>query len=348
MRRRGEGGRREQRGDEQRAKGWTGHVTLLSFDGRSADTRSSHDVITGASLSDVWPEVSTRLGRLLTSRGASRDVADDLVQEVAARALAREVVFADAADLMRWAVPVALNLLVDNARSAGRVTVGIDGWDAAEGDVADLVAHRDRLNRVLGAVARLSAADREALTAAEDAPSDRREAVKLAVRRHRARRRLLALVDGVAGLAGVLGWIGVWARRARPGRSVAVAALPVAFVLPVALVLVNPAPEAAPERAIAMAPAPRVAVPVTVSRPLPATAARPAVAVRPARATRVVAPKTPTVVEDDAPAPRAPSDVVKVGPKGNEVVVTGRPRNANDRLVCIYDPLPVVGAPCVG
>ena len=149
------------------------------MDGRTPDTRPHAAVITGPSLADVWPEVSGRLGRLLASRGASRDLADDVVQEVAARALARAIVFEDAADLMRWAVPVALNLLVDSARHAGRVTVGIEGWDAAEGDVADLVAHRDRLTRVLGAVERLSDADRVALTSAE-APADRREAVKLA------------------------------------------------------------------------------------------------------------------------------------------------------------------------
>jgi DNA-directed RNA polymerase specialized sigma24 family protein len=283
-------------------------------------------LITGAALADVWPEVSTRLGKLLTSRGAARDVADDVVQEVAARALSHGIVFDDAADLMRWAVPVALNLLVDHARAAGRVTLGIDGYDTALADVADLVAHRDRLRQVLGAVARLSDADRAALAPEAEAPADRREAVKLAVRRHRARRRLLALVDGVAAF---VGWLGVHARRSR----VAVTAVPVAFVLPVALVLVSPV---LPEQGRDATAAPRVVTPaleraVTVSAPTRATVAPPA---RPA----VAAPKARRVA-GTAPAPK-PSEVVRVGPKGNGVVVQERRATRSDHLVCVAD-LPV-------
>ncbi|HEX8002720.1 MAG TPA: hypothetical protein VF519_08490 [Mycobacteriales bacterium] len=299
-------------------------------------------MITGPSLADVWPEVSTRLGRLLASRGASRDVADDVVQEVAARVLAHGVTFADAADLMRWAVPVALNLLVDAARHNVRVEVGIDGWDRAEGDVADVVAHRDRLRRVVGAVARLSDADRAALTDG-GAPADRREAVRLAVRRHRARRRLLALVDGVAALTGLLGGLGAWLRRWRPSR-VAVAAVPVAFVLPVALVLVQPVPQ---ERRIDVAAAPGQAALVSPAGP----AAAPRAATRPRAARRVAAAHPARRVAAAVPARPAPvptKDVVNVGPRGREVRVIQRPRTAEDRLFCMDQPLPVVGMPCVG
>lgn len=311
------------------------------MDGRSPETRAHAGMITGPSLADVWPEVSGRLGRLLASRGASRDLADDVVQEVAARALARGIVFDDAADLMRWAVPVALNLLVDSARHAGRVTVGIDGWDAAEGDVADLVAHRDRLTRVLGAVERLSDADRVALTSVE-APADRREAVKLAVRRHRARRRLLALVDGVAAFVALAG---VWARRTRAPRTATVAALPVAFVLPVALVLVQPVPAPPAERAIAVAAPPRVAVPL--SAPAAARAVRVAAPQRPASRGAARAEPARTVAKGVAAPPRT-REVVNVGPD-DERRLRIRQRNGTngDHILCIHDPLPVVGSPCV-
>ena len=308
------------------------------MDGRTPDTRGRPGLITGDSLAEVWPEVSGRLGRLLASRGASRDVADDVVQEVAARALAREIVFDDAADLMRWAVPVALNLLVDSARHAGRVTVGIDGWDVAEGDVADLVAHRDRLTRVLGAVARLSDADRIALTSAES-PADRREAVKLAVRRHRARRRLLALVDGVAAF---VAWLGLSLRRARAPRAVSVAALPVAFVLPVALVLVQPAPHA-PERAITIGAPPRVAAPLTVTAAAPAAPAR-ATSGRASRAARRVTAAA-TVARPAGPAAKRPREVVSVGPEGRELRIRQRQGTNGDHILCVHEPLPVIGEP---
>ena len=316
-------------------------MTLLRLDGRvPADTRVPGGLITGEDLASVWPEVSTRLGKLLTSRGATRDLADDVVQEVAARALARGVVFEDAADLMRWAVPVALNLLVDSARAAGRVTVGIDGWDSAVSDVADVVAHRDRLHRVLGAVAHLSAADRAALTS-DEAPIDRREAVKLAVRRHRARRRLIALVDGVAG---ILVWFGVWGRRTRATRGVAVATVPVALALPVALVLVTPAPVESPREVRISTASPRLADARVPAAPRPAVR-RPAE--RPATVRTGAASVSAVRRPGTKPKPQ-PREVLRVGSQGNGVRVVERPATESDALLCLQQDLPLVGTPCVG
>jgi hypothetical protein len=182
-------------------------------------------VITADALAVVWPEVSRRLARLLASRGAAHDVVDDIVQEVAARVLSRAIAFEDAADLMRWTVPVALNLLVDHARATKRVTVG-GQVDTTVPDIADVVVDRDRLGRVLGAVAQLSDGDRAALVAPGVPAADRRESVRLAVRRHRARRRLLALVDGAAGIAAWLGLrMGLRLRRTRSGVLTATVAL---------------------------------------------------------------------------------------------------------------------------
>lgn len=295
----------------------------------AADTRPRDDVITADDLSVVWPEVSHRLAKLLTSRGAPRDVVDDVVQETAARVLARGIVFDDAMDLMRWAVPVALNLLVDNARAAAKVTPVTEDHDAPVADVADLVAHRDRLGRVLGAVRQLSPADRAALATPTEVPADRREAVKLAVRRHRARRRLLALVDGVAAFAALLG---AWLRRSRSSAATATVAIAAA---PMALLLVAPfappSPDSAPATSGVSVQEPRRAPVVRRSaRVVPAArVARPAAAVRVRRAAAPAAP---------AAAPAVRKDVARVGGgKAGGVAVVGRDRTDDDGFVCVRD-----------
>jgi hypothetical protein len=304
-------------------------LTLLPVGAGAADTRPRDDLITADDLSVVWPEVSHRLAKLLTSRGAARDVVDDVVQEVAARILAHGIVYVDAMDLMRWAVPVALNLLVDNARAAAKVTPVTEDHHSPVSDVADLVAHRDRLGRVLGAVRQLSPADRAALATPSEAPADRREAVKLAVRRHRARRRLLALVDGVAAFLGV---VGGWLRRTRSSAATATVAIAAA---PMALLLVAPyAPPAAD-------PSPMTSgVSVQERRRVPSVR-------RPARAVPVRRPARPVPVVrvrpvSPRPAPAAPAakreELARMGGgKAGAVAVLGHDASEEDGFVCVRD-----------
>ncbi len=309
-------------------------MTLLSLGDVAADTRPASTLITG-DLATVWPEVSHRLAKLLTSRGASPDVVDDVVQEVAARVLSYGVSFDSAMDLMRWAVPVALNLLVDNARAVQRVTpVDTDDYDQPCADVADLVAHRDRVRRVLGAIPLLSPADRAALASPQETPADRKEAVRLAVRRHRARRRLLALVDGVAAFAAFVGALLKRTRMSTASASVAVAALPVALLL----VAPGSAPDGSgtPERAVEAVRPARVVRP---AQPAPARerpAQRPAVR-RPGGTSRP-APARPAV----RPAGPAAKTVVDVDHAG--VKVEQHDPRKGDGLVCVRDarPLPDV------
>lgn len=295
----------------------------------AADTRPRDDVITADDLSVVWPEVSHRLAKLLTSRGATRDVVDDVVQEVAARVLARGIVFDDAMDLMRWAVPVALNLLVDNARAAAKVTAVTDDHDSPVGDVADLVAHRDRLGRVLGAVRQLSPADRAALATPTEVPADRREAVKLAVRRHRARRRLLALVDGVAAFVALVGGM---LRRSRPSAvtaTVAIAAAPMALFLvaPFTPPAVEPAPETS---GVSVQERRRVPAARRVVRTVPAP--RPVRPAPVARAAGVAPPAAP------AKPPVKPKELARVGGgRAGGVAVVGRDTAEGDGFVCVRD-----------
>lgn len=287
-------------------------------------------MITDNALSAVWPEVSLRLAKLLASRGAAPDVVDDVVQEVAARVLAKRIAFTDAMDLMRWAVPVALNLLVDNARAGQRLTPVTDDHDQPMADVADLVAHRDRLNRVLRALPLLSDSDRAVLTGPEVVPSDRKEAVRLAVRRHRARRRLLALVDGVAAFVALAAGL-----LRRTGRSAATAGVAIAAT-PVALMLLSPGtPTPQRDVAPATADAERASVERAVSR---AAAVRTVPAARPRPATASVRKAAPPAAAKAA-APRPPDEVVRVpgGTNGGDIAVTGRDRRPDDGLVCLRD-----------
>src|SRR5258708_28402810 len=63
-----------------------------------------------------WPGVRAKLLRVLYSRNVSRPDAEDIVQEVAARALTRGRGFASQEDLARWAWRVAWNLRIDAVR----------------------------------------------------------------------------------------------------------------------------------------------------------------------------------------------------------------------------------------
>jgi DNA-directed RNA polymerase specialized sigma24 family protein len=296
-------------------------VTLRRVTELGSGTRVPDGVITADALAAVWPEVSLRLTRLLGSRGAARDVTDDIVQEVAARVLSRGIVFDDAADLMRWTVPVALNLLVDHARATKRVSVG-QAVDSTVPDIADVVVDRDRLGRVLGAVAQLSDGDRAALVASGLPAADRRESVRHAVRRHRARRRLLAIVDGAAGIAA---WLGLRLRRTRGGALTA----SVALALPVGMFVglpghVRPAP-APGINAAAPVEAPRLLrVDAATSHPPADLPGRPA-ATRPAshRAAR----------RATAAAPHG----ITYGPHHADVRVKERGAAHGDGLVCVRD-----------
>lgn len=160
-------------------------------------------VITGyaAHFSTAWPGVACRLRRRLRHLGAAEIDVEDLLQETAARALAREVPFVGEDDLLAWATVVSRRLAI----AAHRRTLRLSACDdptaerASAVDVEREVIARDAAERVLRAVPSLSAADRQAL-AVTATPADRQEAVRLNVRRHRARARLRAAAGGVWAL----------------------------------------------------------------------------------------------------------------------------------------------------
>jgi membrane-associated protease RseP (regulator of RpoE activity) len=187
-------------------------------------------------------------------------------------------------------------------------------------DTAVVVEHRLRLERALAVLATFSDADRAAVMD-DDAPAVRREAVRLAVRRHRARARLRAAIAGIAAILG---------RAVRP-RRVAVAATPVALVGALVLTLaphVTPAaPDAAPDRSV-----PVVRMPVTTAatvvavRPVPRPAATPA-AVSAGRVAR-------DAVTRPAKSPREDIAKVPVAPHTGATIFQ-RDSHPGDPLVCV-------------
>lgn len=73
-----------------------------------------------ARFARIWPAASTRLLRLLELRGLDKDTAEDIVQEVAARALASGFDFDGLDDFLWWAAPIVRNLHVDLLRAAAK------------------------------------------------------------------------------------------------------------------------------------------------------------------------------------------------------------------------------------
>ena len=159
-------------------------------------TRPS-DLDISNSLEAVWPEVGERLQRALRARGLGPEAAEDIAQEVAARAVETRVQFSSPDDLMRWAWVVGRNLSIDQRRRHERVSLGDVPEQATQ--PADVVAHqRLAVGAVLAEVAALSAADRAAL--ANVAEEGGRSPGYLAVRRHRLRRKLARVRDAFGGL----------------------------------------------------------------------------------------------------------------------------------------------------
>jgi hypothetical protein len=166
-------------------------------------------------ISAVWPEVFEAVVTTLRRRGVGLHAAEDATQEAGSRVLAHEIGFTDADDLRRWVQTVAWRLAIDESRRLARYDGDAPLEAASFQEVPAEVEHRLHLAATRKAWRTLSPADREAIVGSGGGDHDRcpaltrKEAVRLAVRRHRARARLLALVEGVAAIV----LVGV--RRAR-------------------------------------------------------------------------------------------------------------------------------------
>jgi hypothetical protein len=278
-------------------------------------------VITPAVL-DAWPDVSRRVASRLRAAGVGAADAEDLTSEAITRAVAKGVTFESTDHLFAWTLHVARNIHVDQRRAVGRgpVVHGIVDSDVAPApDTAVVVEHRLRLERALEVLATFSPADRAAVMD-DGAPAVRRDAVRLAVRRHRARARLRAAIAGIAAILG---------RAVRP-RRVAVAATPVALVGALVLTLaphMTPFGGGAPDRRL-----PVVRMPVTAAAPV--AAVRPATrqaATRPASTAGTVARHA---LERPAPPRHENIADVPVAPHTGATLYQ-RERQPDDPLICV-------------
>ena len=238
------------------------------------------ETLTPALLEQFWPVARERLVNALGAHGVADAVAEEAVAEAATRALGRGLVVTDVDDFCRWAFVVARNVAHDSTRRSNR-TVLLDKVPDHP-DTYDLARHveaRERWRATADAMERLSEADRVALLHELD-PRERvgrRESVKQAVRRHRARARLRNVLGQ---LGGWLGWLRrpTWLWPSLPTASLeGLAALALLPLLAVPAVdMVGPG-----GRELAL-PAPATAASVTTGeRPPVATHAQPAPASRP-------------------------------------------------------------------
>lgn len=258
------------------------------------------------------------------------------MQEVAARAFVRQAQFTSVNHLTRWSCRVAANLRVDQVRRGNRMAdQPVPDWSDTT-ETARLVEGRVALEQVLSAVLQLSDADRVALFGEREEAADRREAVKLAVRRHRARARLAAMVEGMIAAFAVLNRA-LLRRGESPGLGEPVAISSVAAVA-LAMPMVaawRDAPAATPVR--------QEQTSSTALAPSAATRANPAP--EPAQpGARSSASGEPGVA---VPAPQAPSRSVlslKPGPDHGATVETVEPEKP--QTVCLRGVLPT-GDSCV-
>lgn len=183
-------------------------------------------------LGTAWAGVRRDVLRGLLVRHVPQADAEDIVQEVAARGLAHVPGFATTQDLVRWSWRVAWRLRIDALRRDGRLDHGTFPDVADPDDSARIVEGRLALRATLDGITRLSPTDRQALFATPGPGATRQDAVRLAVRRHRARARLIRLCGGVVGLGS---WFLAVLRRLRPGVRLVAAGAALPLVLIVAL-----------------------------------------------------------------------------------------------------------------
>lgn len=145
----------------------------------------------------AWPSARARIAAVLGARGLQCADVDDVAQEVAVRALRQRGTFGSYEHFVRWCCRVAINLQVDTARRQRRLDPSPPPDVAGHHDTAASAQRRMALEAVAAGIAELTPEERRLLFEQEPTAS-RREAVRLAVRRHRLRARLAALMEGLA------------------------------------------------------------------------------------------------------------------------------------------------------
>ena len=294
-------------------------------------------MITAEAIFDDWPGVAARIVTRLRRMGAERMNAEDLASEAVTKALTKGVSFESAEHFFNWTMLVARNLYVDQRRAASRApdVCAIEDLDVPTHDTAVIAEHRMQLRRVLDVMSGMSAADRAAVMT-DATPADRKDAVRLNVRRHRARARLRAALAGIAGLFGLR-------RLPRAG----VATTPVAFatvLVTIALPFARTPLPAESDRGAAPAPTEQVTRSGAGHRPASSRTSTAPVAAKP----KAVAPRPRRVAEPARAGrggPREPIAQAAVKDKAS-VETYAEPNGPNEHLVCVTNSR--VGDVCLG
>jgi len=156
-----------------------------------------------AQFEEEWNTLRPRIIRLLSTRGATADVAEDITQETAIRLLKNWDRMDLGTPLWPYVRRIALNALVDRHRSKtfetfSEIPEAVDPFDLEEATVA-----RARLSAVWSAMGTLSPRERNTLLAevgfVPSVPND--SATKMA--RLRARKKLSAAVDRTGAFCGI-------------------------------------------------------------------------------------------------------------------------------------------------
>ena len=284
-------------------------------------------------LESVWPEVEARLRSMLRRRGVRHHDIDEVVQETAARVISTRVHYDDADDLFRWASVVGGRLAIDVHRRGARFSDEELPDRPDPVDVAMAAEHRVVLGAVRTRLPELSKRDQEMLLSSfhDEAARGRRESVRIAVARHRARNRLRLLLDGLAGGA-ILSWI----RRNRlwsaPADAISYAAAPTAASLFITVsALTGVAADQSNAAAVLPKPAAQlVAVPSDSITPVEDPADAPAPSGRETPPQSAPRSPAPPLVED-------PDVTIDEGGLGQTRAGT-RDKQESDHFVCLTSP----------
>jgi DNA-directed RNA polymerase specialized sigma24 family protein len=265
----------------------------MQFDGDR--TGAAGSTLTSALLGEYWPVAYDRLMKALQASGIDPATAEEAAAEAATRALSRGITTDNVDDFCRWAFIVARNVARDAARHSRRL-IPVDAVpDRADHyDLAGHVEVRQRWHETTDAMTSLSPFDQAVLLTSlteDDEITSRREAVKYAVRRHRARLRLRHALGEVGAALGLHRLRRPW-RWPSPEWFVAYDRLGPALLLPLvaSMGLLFPADPSAPGPAVA--PDPEVAL-------APAAASTPTTA-PPTRAATSAAPRAAAPLPADA------------------------------------------------
>jgi DNA-directed RNA polymerase specialized sigma24 family protein len=145
-------------------------------------------------FASFYPRLDDQLRRALERRGLDPDTARDVSQEAWARLFKHSPPLADQRAVARWVSLVGYRLAEEWQATSSRAACG-PVPDRELSDVADEVVARLDFRGVATAFNQLAPADRDVLlAAAEDVPrgATKRERDSVALRVHRARRRLRA------------------------------------------------------------------------------------------------------------------------------------------------------------